>query len=62
MLYMATVSALRCNPVIRAFHARLSAADKHPKVVITACMRTLLTILNAMLRNNSPWQPRLAME
>ncbi len=57
-LYMATLSAIRCNPAIRAFHARLRAAGKKPKVAITACMRKLLTILNAMLRSNTLWQPQ----
>ncbi|HEY6241360.1 MAG TPA: transposase [Burkholderiales bacterium] len=55
-LYMATLSAIRCNPAIRAFHARLRANGKAPKVAIIACMRKLLTILNAMLRTNTPWQ------
>lgn len=57
-LYMATLAAIRCNPAIRAFHARLRAAGKKPKVAITACMRKLLTILNSMLRTNTPWQPQ----
>jgi transposase len=57
VLYMATLAAIRCNPVIRAFHRRLVAAGKRPKVAITACMRKLLTILNAVLRSNTPWQP-----
>jgi len=43
-LYMATVSAIRCNSKIREFHLRLIAAGKKPKVAITACMRKLLTI------------------
>jgi len=55
-LYMATLAAIRCNPVIRAFHHRLIAAGKPPKVAITACMRKLLTILNAMVRTQTPWQ------
>lgn len=58
VLYMATISAIRCNPVIRAFHARLRASGKAPKVAIVACMRKLLTILNTMLRTNTPWQSR----
>lgn len=58
VLYMATLSAIRCNPDIRAFHARLMAAGKKPKVAITACMRKFLTILNAMVRSNTPWQAR----
>jgi len=57
VLYMATVAAIRSNPVIRAFHERLIKAGKAPKVAITACMRKLLTILNAMMKNQTPWQP-----
>lgn len=57
VLYMATVSALRCNPVIKAFAARLKQTGKKPKVVIVACMHKLLTIMNAMLKNNAPWNP-----
>jgi transposase len=56
VLYMATLAAVRFNPVIAQFHARLIAAGKLPKVAIVACMRKLLTILNAMLRSNSRWQ------
>lgn len=59
VLYMATISAIRCNPDIRAFHTRLRAAGKKPKVAITACMRKLLTILNAMVRSSTPWQPHV---
>lgn len=55
VLYMATISAIRCNPIIRAFHQRLRDAGKKPKVAITACMRKLLTILNAMVKTNTPW-------
>lgn len=55
VLYMATISAIRCNPVIRTFHQRLRDAGKKPKVAITACMRKLLIILNAMVKNNTPW-------
>ncbi|MFG1379737.1 transposase, partial [Xanthobacter autotrophicus] len=57
VLYMAAVAAIRCNPVVKAFNARLSAAGKPPKVAITACMRKLLTILNAMIRSTPPWRP-----
>lgn len=60
VLYMATVSAKRCNPVIRAFAERLEKAGKPPKVVTVACMRKLLTIMNAMLKTNTPWNPNLA--
>lgn len=61
VLYMATLSAIRCNPTIRAFHARLRGAGKPPKVAITACMRKFLTILNAMLRSHTPWQTQNAV-
>lgn len=55
VLYMAAVAAIRCNPVIRAFHQKLKAAGKPPKVAITACMRKLLTILNAIAKTQTPW-------
>jgi transposase len=55
VLYMAAVTAIRCNPVIKAFAERLKAAGKVPKVIIVACMRKLLTQLNAMLRDNRRW-------
>lgn len=57
VLYMATVSAIRHNPVIKAFHSRLMAAGKLPKVGIVACMHKLLTIINAMLRDGTHWDP-----
>lgn len=60
VLYMATVSAIRCNTVIKAFAERLKKTGKPPKVVIVACMRKLLTIMNAMLKNNTPWNPKIA--
>ena len=56
MLYMATLTARSWNPVIKAFAQRLAAAGKPFKVVMTACMRKLLTILNTMVRNNEPWR------
>jgi transposase len=55
VLYMSAVAAIRCNPVIKAFADRLKAAGKAAKVVIVACMRKLLTILNAMVRDNVTW-------
>lgn len=55
-LYMATVVACRHNPQIAPFYQRLLAAGKKPKVAIVACMRKLLTILNAMVRDNQPWK------
>lgn len=57
VLYMATVTASRCNPVIKAFYQRLRAAGKPAKVALTAGMRKLLTILNAILKTKTPWQP-----
>ena len=60
VLYMATLSAIRFNEPIKALHARLIARGKAPKVAIVACMRKLLTILNAMLKSNTPWNPQLA--
>lgn len=57
VLYMATLTAIRHNQTIHDFHSRLIAAGKAKKVAITACMRKLLTILNAMLRDKKPWQP-----
>jgi transposase len=55
MLYMATIAAIRCNPPILARYTRLRAAGKAPKVAITACMRSLLVTLNAMMRSGQPW-------
>ena len=55
MLYMAAFAARRFNPVIRAFAARLEAAGKPFKVVMTACMRKLLVILNTMVRAGTAW-------
>jgi transposase len=60
VLYMATLSASQHNTVIRAFYQRLLQAGKPNKVALVACMRKLLTILNAMIRHGTPWQPQLA--
>lgn len=60
VLYMATVAAIRSNPLIRAFYERLIKAGKLKKVAITGCMRKLLTILNAMVKNHTPWNAALA--
>ena len=54
-LYMPTLTAVRRNPVIKHFYQRLIAAGKPKKVALIACMRKLLTILNAILRDNRPW-------
>lgn len=55
-LYMAALVASRCNPVIARFYRRLLAAGKPKKLALTACMRKLLTILNAIIRDQTPWQ------
>jgi transposase len=60
VLYMAALTARRCNPVIRAFAERLEAQGKPFKVAIVACMRKLLVILNTLLKTNSPWNPSFA--
>lgn len=56
VLYMGTLVATQRNPVIRAFYQRLQAAGKAKKVALVACIRKLLTILNAMVRSNSYWR------
>lgn len=55
-LYMAALVASRCNPTIKAFYQRLVAAGKPKKVALTACMRKLLTILNAVMKTNTAWR------
>lgn len=57
VIYMAALSARTHNPVIRSFYERLVAAGKPPKVALVACMRKLLTILNAIFRDAAPWNP-----
>lgn len=59
-LYMATMSAIRANPPIKAFYERLIDRGKPGKVAMTACMRKLLTMLNAMLRDHKPWEHQIA--
>jgi transposase len=59
-LYMGTLRATRCNPVIQAFYQRLLAYGKAKKVALVACMHKLLTILNAMLKHQTPWQAQAA--
>ena len=56
VLYMAALTSSRWNPAIRALYRRLKAAGKPSKVALVACMRKLLTILNAMLRSRVPWR------
>ncbi len=53
---MGAIVAARFNPVIRAFYQRLQRVGKAKKVALTACMRKLLTILNAMLKHRTPWR------
>ncbi len=58
VLSMGTLVATRSNPQSKAFYERLLAAGKVKKVALTACMHKLLTILNAMLKHRTPWQPQ----
>ena len=60
-LYMGALAATRFNPTVKAFYGRLLAAGKPRKVALVACMRKLLLILNAMLRNHTPWRPSHAL-
>lgn len=60
VLYMATLAAVRSNPVIRAYFNHLVANGKPKKVAVTACMRKLLIILNAMVRSGQPWTAPIA--
>ena len=55
VLYMATLTSIQYNPVIRAFYQRLVASGKHKKVALTACIRKMITILNAMVRDGVYW-------
>ena len=59
-LFLAAMAAIRYNPVLAAFRRRLLEAGKPPKVAIIAMARKLLTILNAMIRENTPWKPQNA--
>jgi transposase len=62
VLYMAAVSAARCNPVIRDFYQRLRSQGKPAKVALTACMRKLLVIMNSMLKHRTPWNPPVDLQ
>lgn len=62
VLSMGALVASRRNPVIRPFYTRLVAAGKTKTVALVACMRTLLTILNAMMRTNTPWRTPISAE
>lgn len=57
VLYMATLAACRINPVLHAHYTQLKARGKIKKVALVACMRKLLTMINAMFRTTSPWAP-----
>jgi transposase len=57
-LYMATLAAVRCNPALKTFYLRLRSAGKPAKVALTAAMRKLLTVLNAMLKHRTHWSPQ----
>jgi transposase len=57
-LYMAALTARRCNPTIRHFAERLASQGKKQKVILTACMRKLLVILNTMVKTNTHWKPQ----
>jgi transposase len=59
-LYMAALVGARHNPILKAFYQRLRAAGKPGKVALVACMRKLLTILNVMVRDKTPWSPKMA--
>jgi len=56
VLYMAMLSAIQHNPVMKKFYQHLVAQGKHKKVALTACMRKMMTILNAMVRDNKAWE------
>ncbi len=60
--YMAALTSSRCNPTIRKFAQHLQQQGKAFKVVITACMRKLLIILNTMIRNQTLWTPKIYLK
>ena len=57
VLFMAAMSAKRCNPALKRFYDRLVAAGKPKMVALIAVARKLLTMLNAIIRDKKPWQP-----
>lgn len=61
-LYMATLSSIQYNPAIQSFYQRLVARGKEKKVAIVACMRKLLTMLNAMIRDNNTWNTEQSVQ
>jgi transposase len=60
MLFMAIMTSVQHNPVIKAFYRRLVDAGKHKKVALTACIHKMITILNAMLKSNTRWKENMA--
>ena len=60
VLYMATLTACRLHPGLRAFYQRLIAAGKPPKVALTACLRKLVVLCNALCKQQAPWNPAMA--
>ena len=58
VLYMATVSAVRSNPTIRAFYQHLKSRGKESKVALVACMRKFITILNLLIKTDQMWQAK----
>ena len=59
-LYMSTLAAVRFNPVMKAYYIKLKDNGKMPKVALTACMRKMIVMLNAMVKNNEPWRTEKA--
>ena len=60
LLYMPTLVAIQHNPVIRDFYNHLIKNGKNKMVAVVACMRKILVILNSMVKNNQPWEPKTA--
>ena len=60
VLYLGAMAAVRFNPVVKAFYARLLAAGKNKKLALTACVRKMAVMLNAMLRDGRKWNPSTA--
>lgn len=56
VLYMAMLSAIQCNPIMKHFYSRLATEGKHKKAALTACMRKMMTVLNAMPLDGKAWQ------
>lgn len=56
-LFLSAMAAVRFNPDMRRYYERLLSAGKHKKVALTACIRKIVTTLNAMIRDDVPWQP-----